>query len=106
MRNEIREDQIRPNTQIKAIADFLQNVLPSQQQSRKVTFKTGSHSDGKKQTTASKRRLEFEPSPETVYESTSKRSSGAEIQSDDDEADGSPEIEEHVRTFGRENFGE
>jgi hypothetical protein len=61
----------------------------------------------------------FEPSPETVYESlpstssspqdvlyeTPKISSGAEIQSDDD-ADGSPEIEEHVRKFGREKFGE
>jgi hypothetical protein len=35
MRNEIREDAIRHNTQIKAIADLLQKVLPSQQQQRK-----------------------------------------------------------------------
>jgi hypothetical protein len=66
-------------------------------------------------------RLEFEPSPETLYESlpstsnkpqgvlyeTPKRSSAAsEIQSDDDDgADESPEIQEHVRKFGREHFG-
>jgi hypothetical protein len=68
--------------------------------------------------------LEFERSAETVYESlpstsstpqdvfygTPKRSSApaAEIQSDDDDdggADGSPEIEEHFRKFGREHFG-
>jgi hypothetical protein len=32
MRNEIREDQIIHDTQIKAIADLLQKVLPSQKQ--------------------------------------------------------------------------
>jgi hypothetical protein len=120
MRNEIREDQFRHNTQIKAIADFLQKVLPQQQQkSKKVSFKTEPHSDGEKHTTATKRRLTFEPSPVTVYESlpstssspqdvfyeTPKRSSRDEIQSDGD-ADESPEIEEHVRKFGTENFGE
>jgi predicted N-formylglutamate amidohydrolase len=30
MRNKIREDAIRDDTQIKAIADFLQKGLPSQ----------------------------------------------------------------------------
>jgi predicted N-formylglutamate amidohydrolase len=33
MRHKIREDEIKHNTQIKAIADFLQKVLPQQQQS-------------------------------------------------------------------------
>jgi hypothetical protein len=77
MRNEIREDQIRHNTQIKAIADFLQKVLRShpQQQSKKVSFKTESLSDPEKHKTTSKRRLEFEPSPETVYESLPSTSS-------------------------------
>jgi hypothetical protein len=42
MCNEIREDKIRHNTQIKAIADFLQKLLlqQQQQQSKKVSFKT------------------------------------------------------------------
>jgi hypothetical protein len=44
-------------------------------------------------------------SPRDVFYETPKRSSSVEIQSDDDDADESPEIEEHVRKFGRENFG-
>jgi hypothetical protein len=52
MRNQIREDQIRHDTQIKAIADFLQKVLPSQkqpQQSKRVSFKTEPLSDGEEE---------------------------------------------------------
>jgi hypothetical protein len=86
-----------------------------------VSFKTEPLSDGEKHTSAaSKRKLEFEPSPETVYESlpstsstprdvfyeTPKWSSAAEIQSgEDDDADGSPKIEENVRIFRRVHFG-
>jgi hypothetical protein len=44
--------------------------------------------------------------PQDVFYETPKRSSAAaaEIQSDDDD-DESPDIEEYVRKFGRENFG-
>jgi hypothetical protein len=123
MRDKIRENEIRHNTQIKTIADFLQKVLP-QQQNKKVSYKSSpqQHSDGENHT-AKRRSLSFPTSHEVVYESlpstssspppplqdvfykTSKRTS-AEIPSDDDDADVSPEIEEHVRDFGRDNFGE
>jgi hypothetical protein len=129
MLDEIREDEISHNTQIKAIADFLQKVFTQQQQqqSKNVRFKTEQqHSDGENHTASSrKRRLTFAPSPETVYESLPSTSTstppiqdvfyetpkktGADIPSDDDvdvATDMSPEIEEHVRKFGRENFGE
>jgi hypothetical protein len=43
MRDKLREDEIKHNTQIKAIADFLQKVLP--QPSKKVSFKSEQHSD-------------------------------------------------------------
>jgi hypothetical protein len=74
MRNQIREDQIRHDTQIKAIADFLKKVLPwqkkqPQQQSKRVSFKTEPLSEGEKHTSPATKRLEFEPSPETVHES-------------------------------------
>jgi hypothetical protein len=38
MRDKLREDEIRHNTQIRGIADFLQKFLP--QQSKKVSFKS------------------------------------------------------------------
>jgi hypothetical protein len=124
MREKIREDQIRPNTQIKAIADFLQKVLPQQQQqNKKVTFQSQQqqHSDGENHSASRKRRrLSFAPSPEAVFEwipstfsslpplqdvfyETPKRTS-AEIPHDDDDADVSPEIEEKVSEFGTEIF--
>jgi hypothetical protein len=119
MRHKNREDEIRRDTQIKAIADFLQKVLPQgqplQQKSKNVSFKT----EPGESRTESRRRLSFAPSPEAVYESlpststlppdvlyeTPKSTSSVEIQSDDD-TDVSPEIAEHVREFGRKHFGE
>jgi hypothetical protein len=105
MRDKLREDEIKHNTQIKAIADFLQNVFP--QPSNKVSFKSEQHSDGEN---PRKRRLSFAPSPEDVYESLPSTSSfethsKVEIQSDDN-VDATEVSQEHVRTLSRENFGE
>jgi hypothetical protein len=107
---KIREDDIihTRNTQIKDIADFLQKVLP--QPSKKVRFKSEQHSDGEN---PRKRRLSFAPSPEDVYESLPSNYSSefyvtpkkSEIPNDDDD-DATDVSEEHVRTFGREHFGE
>jgi hypothetical protein len=65
MRDKIREDEIKHNTQVKAIADFLQKVLQHQQQSKKVSFK--SESDDSENPIAQ--------SPEDVYESLPSTSS-------------------------------
>jgi hypothetical protein len=109
MRDKIREDEIRHKNQIKAIADFLQKVLPQQQHSKKVSFKPEQqHSDVGEN--PRKRRLAFAPSPEDVYEplpSTSvfyETAKKSKIESDDvsDATEVSPE---HVRKFGRANFG-
>jgi hypothetical protein len=105
MRDKLREDEIKHNTQIKAIADFLQKVLP--QASKKVSFKSEQDSDVEN---TRKRRLSFAPSPEDVYEALSSTSRfetpcKVEIQSDDD-VDATEVSPEHVRTFSRENFGE
>jgi uncharacterized protein with gpF-like domain len=50
MRDKIREEKIRHNTQIKVIADFLQKGLP-QLQNKKVSFKSEQqHFDGENHT--------------------------------------------------------
>jgi hypothetical protein len=101
MREKIREDEIKHNNQLKAIADFLRKVLP--QSSEKVSIKSVQDNPGK-------RKLSFAPSSEDVYESLPSTSgfetpSKVEIQSDND-VDATEVSPEHVRTFGRENFGE
>jgi hypothetical protein len=74
LRHKIREDVIKHNTQIKVIADFLQKVLPQQQQSKKVSFKSEpQHTDDGEN--PRKRWHSFAPSPENVYESLPSTSS-------------------------------
>jgi len=106
------EDEIRRMTQMHAIADYLQKVLPippttpaiakaPPPTTRRLAFGTQTSPEKKKQTVPP-------PQPSTstaeTFASTPK-SSFAEISDDDDDDDDDVFVEEEAQAFGRENVG-
>jgi len=110
----MREDEIRHMTQMHAIADYLQKVLPvlpmtppaigkAKLPTRLLTFGTQTTPEKKKKQTVPP------PQPSTSMAETlpsTPKSSFAEISDDDDDDDDDNVfVEDDAQTFGRENVG-